>query len=160
MDEIQDILHGTVVDEVGDLPGIEDWSLVEPITRLCEDEGRVVLHPHHGDDADHPGGRLEDFHGMQILSLVYGPDRILGIAIKRLLDIVIAAAALILLSPLFLAIAAAIWFQDGRPILFRQERVGLHGRRSGRQIQDDGPRCRALLSDLEAANEIQDTLSR
>ena len=39
VDEIQDILHGTVVDEVAICLGLEDWSLVEPITRLCEDEG-------------------------------------------------------------------------------------------------------------------------
>ena len=108
---------------------MEDWSLVEPITRLCEDEGRVVRIPVTETTLIIPGGRLEDFHGMQILSLVYGPDRILGIAIKRLLDIVIAAAAPRSCSArCSLILAAVIWLQDGRPILFRQERVGLHGR--------------------------------
>ena len=45
VDEIQDVLHGTVVDEVAICLGLEDWSLVEPITRLCEDEGRIVRIP-------------------------------------------------------------------------------------------------------------------
>ena len=95
-----------------------------PITRLCEDEGRIVRIPLTETTMIIPGGRIEDFHGMQILSLVYGPDRILGIAIKRLLDIVIATAALIVFSPLLLILGALIWLQDGRPILFHQDRVG------------------------------------
>lgn len=47
---------------------------------------------------------------------------------KRLLDIVLSAAGLILLSPLWLAIAAAIKAGDGGPVLFRQPRVGRGGR--------------------------------
>ena len=156
VDDIQDVLHGTVVDEVAICLSLEDWSLVEPITRLCEDEGRVVRIPVTEATLIIPGGRLEDFHGMQILSLVYGPDRILGIAIKRLLDIVIAAAALIVLSPLLLILAAAVWVQDGRPILFRQERVGLHGRPFlVAKFRTMVPDAEARLTELEASNEIQ-----
>ncbi|MET4159277.1 sugar transferase [Agromyces sp. PvR057] len=47
---------------------------------------------------------------------------------KRGLDIVGSASALILLAPLFLAIAIAIRFDDGGPAIFRQERVGRGGR--------------------------------
>jgi exopolysaccharide biosynthesis polyprenyl glycosylphosphotransferase len=49
--------------------------------------------------------------------------------LKRLFDIVLAAAALVLCAPLFLIIPLSIWIQDGSPILFRQERVGRDGRR-------------------------------
>jgi sugar transferase (PEP-CTERM system associated) len=45
---------------------------------------------------------------------------------KRALDIGTCTLALILLSPLFLLIAVCIFLESGRPILFRQERVGLH----------------------------------
>jgi lipopolysaccharide/colanic/teichoic acid biosynthesis glycosyltransferase len=48
---------------------------------------------------------------------------------KRLLDLLLAAAALLLLSPVLLAAAAAVALESGRPVLFRQQRVGLHGRR-------------------------------
>jgi lipopolysaccharide/colanic/teichoic acid biosynthesis glycosyltransferase len=47
---------------------------------------------------------------------------------KRTLDIVGSALALVLLSPLFAAIAALIKLEDGGPVLFRQIRVGRHGR--------------------------------
>src|SRR3954467_15601761 len=47
---------------------------------------------------------------------------------KRALDIVGSALALFGLSPLFALIAIAIRLEDGGPILFRQTRVGRHGR--------------------------------
>ena len=46
---------------------------------------------------------------------------------KRLLDIVASAILLVLLSPLFLAVAIAIRLEDPGPILFKQKRVGRWG---------------------------------
>lgn len=43
---------------------------------------------------------------------------------KRLLDILISGAALFVLSPILLVVAAAIRLEDGGPALFRQDRVG------------------------------------
>jgi lipopolysaccharide/colanic/teichoic acid biosynthesis glycosyltransferase len=50
---------------------------------------------------------------------------------KRLVDIVLAGLALLLLSPLLLATAVAVACDSGFPVLFRQERVGRGGRRFG-----------------------------
>lgn len=51
--------------------------------------------------------------------------------IKRLFDLLLAALALLLLSPLLVATALAVWWEDGRPLLFRQVRVGRGGREFG-----------------------------
>ncbi len=48
--------------------------------------------------------------------------------IKRLSDIVISAAAIILLSPFWLAVSLIIKFDSAGSVLFRQERVGMDGR--------------------------------
>jgi len=48
--------------------------------------------------------------------------------LKRAFDIGFSAAAVLLLSPVFAAIAIAIKVTSPGPILFRQERVGLNGR--------------------------------
>jgi sugar transferase EpsL len=48
-------------------------------------------------------------------------------ALKRLLDVLVAAFALVVLSPLFALMAILVRARLGRPILFRQERPGLHG---------------------------------
>ncbi|HUP07146.1 MAG TPA: sugar transferase [Caldimonas sp.] len=47
---------------------------------------------------------------------------------KRLFDLVVATLALLMLSPLLLAIAAWIRLDSPGPVFFRQERVGRHGR--------------------------------
>jgi lipopolysaccharide/colanic/teichoic acid biosynthesis glycosyltransferase len=47
---------------------------------------------------------------------------------KRAFDIVLSLAGLVVSSPLWVIFAAAIKFEDGGPILFRQLRVGRGGR--------------------------------
>jgi lipopolysaccharide/colanic/teichoic acid biosynthesis glycosyltransferase len=46
---------------------------------------------------------------------------------KRLFDIAVSFTLLLILSPLLLGTALAIWIAEGRPILFKQRRPGLHG---------------------------------
>lgn len=53
-----------------------------------------------------------------------GPLHLRDRIIKRLFDVVVSAIALLLLSPLFLAIALAIRFESAGPIMFLQQRIG------------------------------------
>lgn len=46
---------------------------------------------------------------------------------KRLFDIVVSTALLVILAPIFLIVAIAIWFEDHGPVLFKQTRVGRWG---------------------------------
>ncbi|MCX0336959.1 sugar transferase [Acinetobacter radioresistens] len=48
--------------------------------------------------------------------------------IKRLLDIIIASFALIILSPLYLYVAYKVRKKLGSPVIFRQVRPGLYGK--------------------------------
>lgn len=48
--------------------------------------------------------------------------------LKRLLDIIIASTALIILSPLYVFVAYKVKKNLGSPVLFRQVRPGLHGK--------------------------------
>ena len=60
------------------------------------------------------------------------PDRIgtgrSGLSIKRLLDVILSLAALVLLLPLFALIAVAVAWDSGEPVFFRQRRIGQHGK--------------------------------
>lgn len=47
---------------------------------------------------------------------------------KRIMDVMLAGLALVLLSPLMLLVALAIAAESGRPVLFRQQRMGLGSR--------------------------------
>src|SRR5690606_17277002 len=48
--------------------------------------------------------------------------------LKRLLDIIVASLALILLSPLYAIVAYKVRKNLGSPVIFRQVRPGLHGK--------------------------------
>ncbi len=155
LDEIEDILHSTIVDEVAICLPPTSLHLVEPITRLCEEEGRVVRLPL-DDLGPLTGGRVEEFDGIPVMSFVYGPDRVLGLVAKRLLDMAIASLALVVLSPAFLVIALWIRAVDGAPVLFRQTRIGLHGRPfKVFKFRTMVPDAEAQLRDLEELNEVR-----
>ena len=51
-----------------------------------------------------------------------------SLAIKRAIDVVGSAAALFFFSPIFAAVAVAIKFSSKGPVLFKQERLGQHGK--------------------------------
>jgi Undecaprenyl-phosphate glucose phosphotransferase len=71
---------------------------------------------------------VEDLEGLPVIRIRESP--LLGWAAiqKRVFDVSLASAALLLLSPLLLAIAVAIRVSSGRPVLYAQERTGLDGR--------------------------------
>jgi lipopolysaccharide/colanic/teichoic acid biosynthesis glycosyltransferase len=75
---------------------------------------------------------------------------------KRTLDLIGSCVALVLLSPLFAGIALLIKLEDGGPILFRQVRVGRHGREflmlKFRSMRVD---AEARLQELLAKNKHQ-----
>jgi Undecaprenyl-phosphate glucose phosphotransferase len=74
-------------------------------------------------------GGVEEFEAVPFLHLrespVYGWNRVA----KRGFDLVGSLLALALLGPLMLAVAATLRLTQGPPVLFRQERMGLDGRR-------------------------------
>ena len=153
---IATFLHEQVVDEVAICLSVEDIRLVEPIARLCEEEGRIVRIPLVDVAMTLPGGRVEDLDGVPVLSLVYGPDRTLGLIVKRVFDIAISLLALIMLSPVFIFVAVWIRLNDGPPVLFRQTRIGHNGRRfQVVKFRTMVPEAEDMLADLEASNEIQ-----
>ncbi len=68
------------------------------------------------------GAREAGGRGWLLVSI--GPLGLRARAIKRLLDIGLAGGGLIMFSPVLLVLAMAILIEDGRPILFIQQRMG------------------------------------
>jgi exopolysaccharide biosynthesis polyprenyl glycosylphosphotransferase len=128
LDDLETVLHSQVVDEVAICLPFSLWDRIDAIAGLCEEEGKIVRIPMDVMDRAISAGRVEELDGTPVFSLVSGPDRVLALAAKRGLDVLGAAIGLVILSPFLLAIAIAIVVDSGRPVLFRQQRVGLHGR--------------------------------
>ncbi|MDQ2673860.1 MAG: sugar transferase, partial [Chloroflexota bacterium] len=128
VDEIHDVLHTQVVDEVAVCLPSEAARYLEPITGLAAGEGKTVRIPVDPVEEILPSAVLEEFDGFVVRSLVNDGHREVGLILKRILDIVGSALGLLILSPILLGAAIAIRMLDGEPVLFRQTRIGLHGR--------------------------------
>jgi putative colanic acid biosynthesis UDP-glucose lipid carrier transferase len=71
--------------------------------------------------------RVAQVGGIPLIAVLETPFYGVNAVLKRAADVVVAGAALVLLWPLMLAIAAAIKFESPGPVLFRQRRYGLAG---------------------------------
>jgi exopolysaccharide biosynthesis polyprenyl glycosylphosphotransferase len=128
LDTIEHVLHTNIVDEVAACLAPESASLIEPIASLAADEGKTVRIPVDPREGSIRNAREEEFEGLLVRSLVYDGQREAGLVIKRLIDVVGAIVGLVILSPVLLVTAVMIRSRDGSPVIFRQVRVGLHGR--------------------------------
>ncbi len=122
------VFHEQIVDEVAFCVPRTEWNLVEDMIQLCQDEGKIVRIPLESPQVESRMQFVEELDGTAVLSIVQGPDRVLSMALKRLFDIVVSSMALIVLSPVILGAVLYIRWHDGGPVLFRQKRVGMHGR--------------------------------
>lgn len=72
-----------------------------------------------------------------------GPQGLYNRYVKRALDVAISAGALVALSPVMLATAVAIRLESPGPVIFRQRRLGLHGK------EFDIYKFRSMVQDAE-----------
>ncbi|MDQ3448855.1 MAG: sugar transferase [Chloroflexota bacterium] len=156
VEDVIDVLHDNVADEVAICLPVTEWSLVEPITRVCEAIGRVVRIPMDVVGLPMERGIVEEIDGQPVVSYVYGPDRAVGLLLKRGIVIVIASLALLVLSPILIAVGLLVRLVDGGPVIFRQTRVGLHGRTfTLLKLRSMVPDAEEQLDDLRHLNEIE-----
>lgn len=81
------------------------------------------------EDWDHSGSRGPADPALYPDLFKKAQSRTVARVLKRSIDVVGSVSALIMLSPLLAAIAAAIKLTSRGPVLFRQERIGQYGRR-------------------------------
>jgi len=75
---------------------------------------------------DHTGGAVVELGGANVLSLYRRPLEGWGGLVKTIEDYVLAIALIVVLSPLFLMIAACLRIHGGGPVLFAQQRHGFN----------------------------------
>lgn len=75
------------------------------------------------------GSKLFQAGRLQMMNLAISPvESFAYTVVKRTFDAVAATVGLVILSPLFFVIAALVKFSSAGPVLFRQERIGRHGK--------------------------------
>src|SRR5438067_924549 len=68
-----------------------------------------------------------DLGGMTVVGLRESPHYGLNVLVKRAMDVVLSAVAIVLLAPLMAVIAGLIKLTSPGPVLYRQERCSLNG---------------------------------
>jgi exopolysaccharide biosynthesis polyprenyl glycosylphosphotransferase len=155
IDDIEQVLHTQIVDEVAICLPFSMEDLIDETVSVCQEEGKVVRMPVAPFGRSFSTGRIETVDGVGVFSLAKGPDQAIALLLKRLLDLVGSAVLLVVLSPVMAALALAIKLDSKGPILFRQERVGLHGRPIGLvKFRSMCHNAEEQLPDLMADNEI------
>lgn len=155
VDDLPKLIHNRVVDEVAICLVTEDWALIESVVTLCETEGKIVRMPVPMPKLSIATSHVEVLDGIPVVSLLSGPRSALALAAKRATDVIGGLVGLVVLAPLLAGIAVAIKASDGGSVLYRQERVGLHGRRfMVTKFRSMVPQAEALLDGLRDQNEI------
>ena len=72
--------------------------------------------------------RIDEINGMPVMAVCESPIVGFNALFKRIFDLLVASAALILLAPVMLLVAAGVKLGSPGPVLFRQRRYGLDGR--------------------------------
>jgi Undecaprenyl-phosphate glucose phosphotransferase len=73
-------------------------------------------------------GGLEEFGGLPIISLQGGPLDGWNLVAKRSFDLLVAACAFLVVSPVMAAVALLVKLSSPGPVFYRQERMGMDGR--------------------------------
>lgn len=153
-----DYLASHVVDEVVVcLPVKSQYARAAGIIDLCREQGVLVRFLSEIFDAPHGDPvQVDHIGGYAVVTLATGPDPGLATMLKRLLDIAVSLAMLILLAPVAGAVIVAIALTSPGPVHFVQERLGLHKRRFRMyKFRTMVPGAEAQREALEALNEVE-----
>lgn len=129
IDNLFVILPENRLDEIAITLGLNEYFRLEEIVGLCEKSG---VHTKFIPDYNHiipTKPYTEDILGLPVINIRYVPlTNLFPAAVKRVMDIVGSLVCIILLSPVMLLTALMIKLTMPGPLIFKQERVGLHNR--------------------------------
>ena len=155
IDAFADVLHQSVVDAVVVLPRDVPGAQVEACIKLCETEGvEAWLLPDFLRTAIAQVS-LDELADEPMLLFSTTAKSLWALSVKRILDVVFAAAALVAFFPLLLGIAIAVRASSPGPVFFKQRRSTLRGRTFLMyKFRTMVHNAELIRGDLETQNEV------
>ena len=127
--DLEEILSLNVLDEIAITLSIREYSGLEAIVAACEKSG---VHTKFIPDYNNfipTKPYTEDLQGLPVINIRHVPlNDLMNATMKRAVDIFGALVALVLFSPVMVLAAVLIRITSPGPVIFSQERVGLHNR--------------------------------
>ena len=118
--EIDQVFVALPLEQAAKLREIQEWLGDEPVTLHFVPDLHALATL---------GGYIEDFDGLQIVTLQSSPLTGWNSLLKRGVDLVAGGLALLICAPVMALVALAIRCSSPGPVLYRQERMGLDGER-------------------------------
>jgi len=129
IDNLQYILPENKLDEIAITLSLKDYEHLEKIVDICEKSGvhTKFIPDYNSMIPTHP--YTEDLMGLPVINIRYVPlTNTANILIKRAVDVAGALFGILVTSPIMLAAAILVKVTSPGPVIFCQERVGLHNK--------------------------------
>ncbi len=121
------ILPENKLDEIAISLSLKDYHYLESIVAVCEKSGVHTKFIPDYNSVIPTKPYTEDLMGLPVINIRYVPLTNTGnIIIKRIVDILGALFGIVVTSPVMLLAAVMVKATSPGPVIFRQERVGLH----------------------------------
>ena len=129
VENLQYILPENKLDEISISLALGDYDRLEEIVAMCEKSGVHTKFIPDYNSLFPADPYTEDLLGLSVVNIRYVPlSNTFNRVAKRVFDIVFSIIALIISSPVMLATAIAIKITSPGPVVFKQERIGLHNK--------------------------------
>ena len=123
------ILPENKLDEIAITLSLKDYELLEGIVDICEKSGVHTKFIPDYNSMIPTKPYTEDLMGLPVINIRYVPlTNTSNMVTKRIMDIVGSIVGIILTSPIMLSAAILVKITSPGPVIFKQERVGLHNR--------------------------------
>ena len=123
------VLSEETFDEIGITLSLSDYDRLESIVNICEKSGVHTKFIPDYNSVIPSRPYLEDMDGLAVVNIRRVPlTNLANRALKRMIDIFGASVAIILFSPVMFLAAAGVKLTSKGPLIFKQERVGLHNK--------------------------------
>ncbi len=123
------ILPENKLDEIAITLSLKDYDNLEHIVDLCEKSGVHTKFIPDYNSLFPSRPYTEDLMGLPVINIRYVPlTNTLNWWMKRIVDILVALIGLVVASPVMLVSAIAVGCTSRGPVIFKQERIGLHNK--------------------------------
>ena len=129
INHLEDFLASNTLDEIAITLSIKEYSNLEQIVAACEKSGVHTKFIPDYNNIIPTIPYMEDLQGLPVIHIRHVPlTGVFNATMKRIVDLAGALFGLIVFSPLMLVTALLIKITSPGPVLFSQERIGLHNR--------------------------------
>ena len=123
------ILPENKLDEIAITLSLKDYEHLADIVNICEKSGVHTKFIPDYNSLIPTKPYTEDLMGLPVINIRYVPLTNTGnMLVKRAVDIAGSLLGIIILSPVMLVCALAVKLSSPGPVIFKQERVGLHNK--------------------------------